>query len=345
MLNSLLQSYQLTLAQPYWLWLLLFLPLLFFWRKNQKSNVDSYWKMANLPQQFVQQIPAKVKWYRAIRWVEILSLALLIVAMARPQRTDRPANIYAEGIDIMLSIDISGSMMDKDFEPNRLEAAKKTMSEFVSQRHFDRMGLVIFAGESFTLCPLTLDHSILLQQIGILHSSMLEAGTSIGNGLASAVGSLRHSEVKSKVVVLMTDGVNQQVTGLNIKPEDAIEMAKLYGIKVYAIGIGSNGKALRPTPQPDGTVVDILADVKIDEELLEHVASETGGKYFRATDNTSLKEVYAEIDKLEKSSLEADIQFQYKDVYAWLLVPAAVLLVLAYLLRFVVWRTLTEPKI
>lgn len=273
-----------------------------------------------------------------------MALVLMILALARPQRTDRPDSIYAEGIDIMLAIDISGSMMDKDFEPNRLEAAKRTMSEFVSQRIFDRMGLVIFAGESFTLCPLTLDHSILQQQIGILHSNMLEAGTSIGNGLASAIGGLRHSDVKSKIVVLMTDGVNQQVTGLNIKPEDAIEMAKLYDIKVYTIGIGSNGKALRPTPQPDGSVVDILTEVKIDETLLQYVASETGGKYFRATDNTSLKEVYAEIDKLEKSALEADIQFQYKDLYPWLVGSASLLLILVFLLRFVLWRTLTEPN-
>lgn len=267
----------------------------------------------------------------------------MIVALSRPQRTDRPASQYAEGIDIMLIIDVSGSMMDKDFTPNRLEAAKKTMSEFVMGRPFDRMGLVIFAGESFTLCPLTLDHNILLQQIAILHSEMLEAGTSIGNGLASSVGGLRDSDAKSKVIVLMTDGVNQQVSGLNIKPEDGIEMAKLYGIKVYTIGVGSKGKALRPTPQPDGSVVDVLAEVTIDEELLQRIADETGGQYFRATDNTSLQKIYSEIDKLEKSLINSDVQIQYKDLYPWLVWPALVLLLLFILLRFTVFRTLTEP--
>ncbi|MBX9448701.1 MAG: VWA domain-containing protein [Taibaiella sp.] len=342
MINSFLQKYNLIFAQPFWLWLLLLIPVYLVLRGQWRKKNDSYWLISNLPQKFVTKVPLKIRLRPILQVLRTLTLIGIIIALARPQKTDSKRNIDAEGIDIMLSIDISGSMMDKDFEPNRLEAAKKTMKEFVQGRTGDRMGLVIFAGESFTLCPVTLDHSILLQQISILQSDMLEAGTSIGNGLASALNGLRSSDSKTKIIVLMTDGVNQPAIGLNIKPDEAIEMAKLYQIKVYTIGIGSQGKALRPTPQPDGSVVDVLADVEIDEVLLQKIAKETGGEYFRATSNTSLDEIYSEIDKLEKSKVEMSAYYQYEDVFYWFLIPALIILVLELLLRYTYFRTITE---
>lgn len=342
MINNFLQKFNLILAQPYWLWLLLLIPLYLLLRKLRKGKQESYWTISNLPKNFVRDIPLKIRLRPVMTVLRVLTLACIIIALARPQRTDRSNNITGEGIDIMLSIDISGSMLDKDFEPNRLEAAKHTMSQFVQERPNDRLGLVIFAGESFTQCPVTLDHAVLIQQIGILTPELLMPGTSIGNGLASAVNGLRNSTAKSKVIVLMTDGVNQPNEGLNIKPEKAIELANLYNIKVYTIGIGSKGKALRPMQQPDGSVVDVLTDVEIDEALLEKIAAATNGKYFRATDNNTLKNIYKEIDQLEKSKIESTVNYQYKDIFYLILIPGFLFLLLEIILRFTYFRSLTE---
>lgn len=343
MINNFLQRYDLLLAQPFWLWLLLLIPIYFVFQKLRNKNKNSFWQISNLPLDFSKSIPAKIRWRPLLQVLRALALICIILALARPQKTDSAVNIDAEGIDIMLTIDISGSMMDKDFEPNRLEATKRTMEKFVKERRGDRMGLVIFAGESFTQCPITLDHKILLEQIAVLRSDMLAMGTSIGNGLASAVGGLRNTDGKSKVVVLMTDGVNQvgAPNTLSIDPSDAIEMAKMYGIKVYTIGIGSKGIVMRPTPQADGSVVDIPTQTDLDEVLLEKIGSETGGAYFRATDNSSLQNIYKEIDKMEKSKVEMSTNYQYKDVFYWCLIPGLLFLVLEMLLRYTYFRTIT----
>ncbi len=223
--------------------------------------------------------------------------AAFVLAMARPQKTNVTENVDSEGIDIVLSMDISGSMLAEDFKPNRIEAAISTAMKFVDGRPADRIGLVIFAGESFTQCPITIDHSVVKEQLSQIKSGLLEDGTAIGMGLATAVDRLRDARGKSRVVILMTDGVNN--TGL-VDPQTALEIAKAYKVRVYTIGIGSEGQALYPVQTPYGLQKQMMP-VQIDEKLLQRISRETGGKYYRATGNTKLEDVYKEIDQLEKN--------------------------------------------
>jgi Ca-activated chloride channel family protein len=237
-----------------------------------------------------------------------------------------------EGIDIVLAMDVSSSMLAKDFSPNRIEASKKEAINFVDGRPHDRVGLVIFSGESFTQCPVTIDHAIVKNQLSQIKNGLLEDGTAIGMGLATAVQRLKESQAKSKVVILMTDGVNNQ--GL-IDPLTACDIAMQYNVRVYTIGIGTNGKAMTPVAMtPGGDLIFDYADVQIDEGLLKDIAKKTGGQYFRATDNRRLKEIYAQIDKLEKTKIEMSaFERKTEKFYVFALI-AGLLLLVEVLLRY-----------
>ena len=232
----------------------------------------------------------------------------MIIVLARPQKTDKFQDISTEGIDIVLAQDISGSMLARDFRPDRLEASKNIATEFISGRPYDRIGLVVFSGESFTQCPLTTDHAVLINLLREIQSGMIEDGTAIGMGLATAVNRIKDSKAKSKVIILLTDGVNNRG---EIAPATAAGIAKTFGIRVYTIGVGTQGMAPYPVQTPYGIQYQDMP-VEIDEAILQEIAQNTGGKYFRATDNDKLIQVYREIDKLEKSKIDVR-QFSRKE--------------------------------
>jgi Ca-activated chloride channel homolog len=232
--------------------------------------------------------------------LQLMAMALFIVVLARPQSSTRWENTTTEGIDIMISLDISTSMLAMDFQPNRLEAAKKVAMEFISGREFDRMGLVVFAGEAFTQCPLTTDRAVLLNLFGGIKTGLIEDGTAIGNGLATSVARLKDSDAISRVVILLSDGENNRG---EVAPITAAEIARTFGIRVYTVGVGSIGTAPYPVDTPFGKQIRDM-EVKIDEEMLKQIAEITGGQYFRATNNLKLAEIYQEIDQLEKSKID-----------------------------------------
>lgn len=240
--------------------------------------------------------------------LQLLGIALLTVALARPQSSNSWQNVTTEGIDIVIALDISTSMLARDFQPDRLEAAKKVATQFISGRTNDKIGLVVFAGESFTQCPLTTDHAVLINLFQDIHSNMIEDGTAIGNGLATSVARLKESDAKSRVIILLTDGENNRGA---IAPVTAAELAKTYGIRVYTVGVGTIGMAPYPVPTPFGIQIRDV-EVKIDEKTLKEIADITGGSYFRATNNNKLVQIYEQIDKLEKSKIEVK-EFSKKD--------------------------------
>lgn len=264
-----------------------------------------------------------------------LVVALVIVAMARPQSAEQHSNSNAEGIDIIMSLDISGSMLARDFQPDRIGAAKDLGSKFIIERPTDRIGLVVFAGESFTQSPLTTDHVSLVNLLNQIQSGMITDGTAIGNGLATAVNRLKESDSPSKVIILLTDGVNNSG---QIDPMGAAQIAADYGIRVYTIGVGTKGVALSPTVNEWGAVSFVQAKVEIDEDILTKIAQTTGGQYFRATDNTSLQEIYAQINQLEKSKVEVENFVKYAEVYHLFLLAALILLMVEIISRYLFLR-------
>ncbi len=233
--------------------------------------------------------------------IRTIVISLLIIILARPQSTNNWENVTTEGIDIILALDISGSMLAEDFKPNRLEASKDVAIKFINGRENDKIGLVVYAGESFTQCPLTTDHAILVNLFKDIKNGMIEDGTAIGRGLATAVTRLKESKAKSRVIILLTDGVN---TAGDISPMTAAEIASTFGVRVYTVGVGSMGTAPYPTTDFFGRKVYQQMEVEIDEATLKDIARMTDGKYFRATSNNKLTEIYKEIDKLEKSKIE-----------------------------------------
>jgi Ca-activated chloride channel family protein len=267
----------------------------------------------------------------------ILALSFIIVALARPQSTNRWEKISTEGIDIVMAMDISGSMRAMDFKPNRLEAAKEMGAEFVNSRPDDRFGLVVFAGESFTQCPLTTDKAVVSNFMNELDFGMVEDGTAIGMGLATAVNRLKDSKTESKVIILLTDGVNNQG---EIGPLTAAELASTYGIRVYTIGIGSMGQAPYPVQDVFGRTVVQKMQVEIDEDVLKKIAITTSGKYFRATDNNKLREIYSEIDSMEKTQLDVKQFSKRKDEYFPLLLLSILFIGLEVILRYTLFRTI-----
>ncbi len=266
--------------------------------------------------------------------LRVLAVSSIIVALARPQTRSELQHADGEGVDIVLCMDVSGSMTAQDFQPNRLEAAKKVAADFVNSRNNDRIGVVIFAGESFTQCPITTDHNVLISSIENIHNGLLEDGTAIGSGLGTSVDRLRNSKAKSRIIILLTDGVNN---GGLIDPGTAKEIAKTFGIKVYTIGVGTEGYAPQPYNTPMGVQTQMVK-VTIDEKLMKEIAVETGGKYFRAKDNNELSNIYADIDKLEKSKVEVSSIARYTEKFFPFVMAALAFLFLEVLLRFTVFK-------
>ncbi|HET6558883.1 MAG TPA: VWA domain-containing protein [Prolixibacteraceae bacterium] len=268
--------------------------------------------------------------------LQMLSLSILVVALARPQSSNSWSNVTTKGIDIVIALDISSSMLAMDFRPNRIEAAKDVAIQFISGRENDRIGLVVFAGESFTQCPLTTDRSTVINLFKGLESGMIDDGTAIGNGLATAVSRLKESDAISKVVILLTDGENNRG---EIAPVTAAELAKTFGIRVYTVGVGTIGMAPYPLQTPFGVQVRDV-EVNIDEVTLEKVASTTDGKYFRATNNNKLAEIYQEIDKLEKSKIDVKEFSKKQEEYLKYALMGALLLMISMVLKVTVFRNI-----
>jgi Ca-activated chloride channel family protein len=268
--------------------------------------------------------------------LRIFALVMIILAVARPRSSEQMDKVDTEGIDIILTMDVSTSMLARDFTPDRISAAKDIAIEFISQRPYDRMGIVVFAGESYTQCPLTTDRATLINLMKEISTDLIEDGTAIGNGLATAVARMKDSDAKSRVIILLTDGVNNRG---EITPQMAAEIAKTYGIRVYTIGVGANGMAPYPVMTPWG--VDIQkVQVEIDEDLLSEIAESTGGRYFRATDNTKLMEIYNEINKMEKARITVDSFPVYKELFMRYAIAALAALLLELLLKMFVIRRL-----
>ena len=268
--------------------------------------------------------------------LKILAMVMIVIAIARPRSADKIDKVDSEGIDIMLAMDVSTSMLARDFVPDRISAAKDIAIEFISQRPYDRMGIVVFAGESYTQCPLTTDRSTLINLMKEVQTDLIEDGTAIGNGLATAVARLKDSNAKSRVVILLTDGVNNSG---EITPQMAAEIALTYGVRVYTIGVGAEGVAPYPVMTPWGVEVQNVK-VEIDEELLSDIAVSTGGKYFRATDNTKLMEIYGEINAMEKDKVSIDSFPVYKELFTGYALVALVSLLLGLFLDLFVFRRL-----
>ena len=263
-----------------------------------------------------------------------IALCLIIIAIARPRSSSKIDKIDTEGIDIVLAMDVSTSMLARDFKPDRISAAKDIAVEFIAQRPSDRMGIVVFAGEAYTQCPLTTDRATLINLMKEVETGLITDGTAIGNGLATAIARMSSSDAKSRVVILLTDGVNN--TG-EVAPMTAAEIAKTYGVRVYTIGVGANGMAPYPVMTPWGPDVQ-QREVEIDEPLLKDIAAQTGGRYFRATDNTKLSEIYAEINRMEKARTTVDSFPIYKELFSGYALAALACLLLELIIRLLIRR-------
>jgi Ca-activated chloride channel homolog len=268
--------------------------------------------------------------------LEIAAIILFIIALARPQSSTKWENVTTEGIDIVVALDISTSMLAMDFQPNRVEAAKKVAMEFISGREHDRMGLVVFAGEAFTQCPLTTDRAVLLNLFRDIKTGLIEDGTAIGNGLATAVARLKDSDAISRVIILLTDGENNRG---EVAPLTAAEIAKTYGIRVYTIGVGTEGMAPYPVQTAFGVQIQQM-EVKIDEGMLKQIAQITDGKYFRATNNLKLAEIYKEIDRLEKSKIDVKEYSQRTEEFLPFALFGLILLVAGLFLKLTLFRNI-----
>lgn len=326
-------------ASTYYLYGLIIIPLLIVWYIFSGRKQQAYVKFSDTG--FFTGMPKSWRTYaRHILFaIEMCVLALLIIALARPQSTSKNQKINVEGIDIVLTIDLSSSMLAQDLKPDRLEAAKDISADFVKGRPEDRMGLVVFASETFTQVPLTTDHGMLLNMMKEMKCGMLEDGTAIGDGLASSVSRLKDSEAISKVVILLTDGDNNAGS---IDPATAAEMAKIFGIRVYTIGVGTRGTAPYPVQTPFGGIQYQQIPVTINEPLLQQIADETGGKYFRATSNEKLQQIYDEIDKMERSKIEINEFTRVHEEFLPLVLWSLALLLLGFILKNTIFKTLTD---
>lgn len=323
-------------ANPEFFWLLLLLPLMllwyWFWNKKSQANVTFSTTIA-----FKKTKSWSDALYHLLFVLRMIAIALIVVALARPQTHSENAKTkITDGIDIVMAIDVSASMLSQDLKPNRFEALKKVASQFVKDRPNDRIGLVIYAGESYTKTPVTTDKSIILNALSEITYGQIEDGTAIGMGLATAVNRLKESKAKSRVIILLTDGVNN--TGF-IDPQTAAELAAEYGIKVYTVGIGTNGMALSPYAlNADGSIIYRMQQVDIDEPLMKKISQVTKGRYFRATNNQKLQQIYDEINQMETTKIE---EFKYTEVdekFRWWVLVAGVLLLLEFVLRHTLLR-------
>ena len=323
-------------AYPWVLYFILVVPILIAWyiwqgRKKQAAITYSSLKM-------FEKIPATFR--ERLRHLpfalRMLALVFLIIALARPQNFSAGQSVNAEGIDIAMVLDISGSMLAEDFKPNRLEAAKNVIDNFVSARTTDRIGLVIFSREAFTQCPLTIDYSVLRNLLGDIRTGMIEDGTAIGNGIANGINRLKDSDAESRVIILLTDGVNNAG---EVDPISAAEIASTFGIRIYTIGVGTRGQAPYPVQTPFGTRYQMVP-VEIDEVILKKIADITGGEYFRATNNRALEEIYNKIDKMEKTKIEITSYRNAKELFAGWLGIGFILLLLELLASKTILRKL-----
>jgi Ca-activated chloride channel homolog len=329
----LLTQYQ--FLHPQFFWLLLLVPMAIAWKLFIRKKEHAAFTISNIggvKNQLTNSWRIKTIWLPFV--LRNAAFIAIIIGLARPQNTSESREETTEGIDIVMSMDISSSMLALDFSPNRMEAVKTLAAEFVDDRKTDRIGLVIFGGESFTQCPITTDHAVVKNALKELHSNMVADGTAIGMGLATAVDRLKDSKAKSRVVILMTDGENN--AGL-IDPETGMELAKTYGIRVYTIGAGSRGMVQYPMQTPFG-LQNISIESKIDENLLRKIATETDGEYFRATGNASLKSIYQKIDKLEKTRIDVQNFKHYAEKFAPFALCAIFLLMIEMLLRMIIYK-------
>lgn len=316
--------------RPWVLILTLLIPLLYWLIQIKKVNRPAYLPLPDTS--FIQSSKRSLKSmiFKLLPIFKYISLGLLIFALAGPRLSLKEEHVNAEGIDIMIAMDVSVSMLSEDFDPNRLEAAKKMAEKFIDFRKYDRIGLVIFSGEAFTFSPLTSDHEVLNSYIDQIQAGILKDGTAIGNGLASAVNRLKNSTAKSKVIILLTDGMNN--TGY-IDPLTSIDMAKQYNIKVYTIGVGTNSLAKSPVSNFMGKIIFEMVPVQIDEQLLKNIASSTGGLYYRAKDNNELKKIYENIDELEKTKIETKVYRRYTEEFEKFLILSGLILLLVFILE------------
>lgn len=326
-------------ASPNFLFGLIITPLLIIWYIFSCNKQQAFLRFSDTS--FFDKLPRSWKSYlrHIVFALNIAALSLFIIALARPQSSSKNTKVNVEGIDIVLAMDISSSMLAADLKPDRLEAAKAVASDFVNGRPGDRMGLVVFSGETFTQVPLTTDHGMMLNMLKDMKCGMLEDGTAIGDGLASAVSRLKDSEAISKVVILLTDGDNNAGS---IDPVMAAEMAKLFGIRVYTIGAGTRGTAPYPVQTPFGGIQYQQVPVTINDELLQQIANDTGGKYFRAESKEKLQQIYDEIDKMERSKIEVnEFKRLHEEFYPFVIWGIA-LLVLSFLLKNTIFKSITD---
>ncbi len=328
----------LTFSHPWWLLALALIPV---WYAVMYRKSKPYFPAIHLP--FSQEFMGKVKSARRVLPSLAGSFLLLgyismTIGMAGPQWTEKGRERYLEGIDIILAMDISLSMLSRDFEPDRLEASKDVAARFIRERGPDRIGVVVFAGQPFTLCPLTADKGAMITLLQQAQAGFIEDGnTAIGDGIATAINRLRESDALSKVIILLTDGENNAG---NVDPLQAAEIAALYGIRLYTIGVGTQGIAIGPVQIIEGNILFGPVPVEIDEKTLTQAAETTGGKYFRATHNRALEEIYREIDQLEKSRLKATLSASRTDLYQWFAGLTLILILATWLLRYVFAKTL-----
>jgi Ca-activated chloride channel homolog len=336
-MSTLMDWKHITFGQPLFFALLLLIPLMVWWQLRRKKEDNPSLRLTTIGGIDPSKAGGKATLRPVLFILRIICLISLTIALARPQSSNTTENVDSEGIDIVLSMDVSGSMLAEDFKPNRIEAAKAEALRFIDARPTDRIGLVIFAGESFTMCPITIDHNVLKNQISQTKNGMITDGTSIGMGLATAVDRLRYTKGKSKVVILMTDGVNNM--GM-IDPSTALEIAKAFKVRIYTIGVGTMGQALMPQQTPYG-IQKQMVPVEIDERLLKQMARETNGKYFRATGNKSLAGIYEDIDKLEKTRIDITSFKHYAELFFPFALIAVVCLALEMILRYTFFRSIT----
>jgi len=318
-------------ANPQFLFLLVIIPALAVWYFYRLKRNHPDLRISDISGFTGKRGGLKLYAYHSLYILRLLAIILLILALARPQTSLSRQDISVEGIDLVIALDVSGSMMAMDFKPDRLDAAKSVAIEFIDGRPNDRIGLVIFSGETFTQCPITTDHAVLKNLFMDIKSGMIDDGTALGDGLATAVNRLRGSKAISKVIILLTDGVNNMGS---LDPRSAAEIAKLYGIRIYTIGVGTVGMAPYPVQTPFGIQTQMM-EVKIDEPLLQEIARVTDGKYFRATNNAKLRAIYQEIDKLEKSKIDVTEFRKKKEEFVPLVLIAFALLGLEFLLRYI----------
>jgi len=323
-------------ANPDMLYLFLVLIPIIAWYIYRQKKFGASLQVSTLKN--LEAVPKNWKFYlrHLIFALKIAVISLLIIVLARPQSAENWENVSTEGIDIVMAVDISTSMLARDLKPDRIEAAKDVASKFIAGRPYDRIGLVVFAGEAFTQCPITTDHAVVTNLLMETETGVINDGTAIGNGLATAVNRLKDSDALSRVIILLTDGENNMG---EVPPITAAEIAKNFGIRVYTIGVGTIGTAPYPVQTPFGIQVQDIP-VKIDEESLQSIAGITGGKYFRATDNAKLKQIYEEIDKLEKSKIEVKEFSKKQEEFQPYAIAAALLLIAAILLKTSVFRNI-----